>query len=152
MIENLKCCLAHPMTALRTLKEKINEVITGHNSLVEKVDNLPAGGGSAEGGSSGPGAFVITASCDSNAEGTEYTNAVKDKTFAEIMAAYANGESIELRLSFNGGAFAGYNIVYPNYAFISMEGVSAFMFNHWSTVMPNLITLMPDDTMSVVVD
>lgn len=51
MIENLKCCLAHPMTALRTLKEKINELITGHNELVEKVDNLPAGGG--EGGTGG---------------------------------------------------------------------------------------------------
>ena len=45
MIENLKCCLAHPMTALRTLKNKVNEVITGHNELVEKVDNLPTGGG-----------------------------------------------------------------------------------------------------------
>lgn len=56
MIENLKCCLAHPMTALRTLKEKINEVITGHNELVAKVNNLPTdGGGSTGSGSTGGG-------------------------------------------------------------------------------------------------
>lgn len=115
-----------------------------------EIEALKSGGSASAGG--GSGAFIINASCDSNDTGTEYTNAVKDKTIAEISAAYANGESLELRLTVNGGMFAGATLVYPNYMAMNMGDVSAFMFSHWSTVMPNLITFMPDDTISVLLD
>lgn len=41
-IEKLACCLAHPVTALRAIKEKVNEIIDG-------LEDVQAGGGGSAG-------------------------------------------------------------------------------------------------------
>lgn len=97
MLEKLTCCLAHPMTALRTLKNKINEVITAHNALVNKVDNLPTGGGSGDtggGSASSPGMLVITAPITGEVDGG--LRITPDKTFSEIWDAVTHYQCVAL--------------------------------------------------------
>lgn len=48
-LDKLDCCLAHPMNAIRTLFNKINDVIEKHNALVSKVDTIDYGDGSGKG-------------------------------------------------------------------------------------------------------
>lgn len=97
MIEKLSCCLAHPMTALRTLKDKLNEVITGHNALVKKVDNLPAGGGGGGGSNPPANMFIFTVDFneavpgDSPAENIMYFNLFTDMTYEYIAEAVLAG-------------------------------------------------------------
>lgn len=84
-IEKLACCLAHPVTALRSIKEKVNEII-------DAVENLPAGGGSSSGGSGGPGVIAINATTEDMASVTI------EKSLAEIEELVNQGQTVRIDL------------------------------------------------------
>lgn len=91
-IEKLACCLAHPVTALRAIKEKIDEIIDGHNGLTGEVNNLKLTGG----GGSGSGSVVwVTFSelSSSTVEGGITQGIIADFafTFAELVELYEAG-------------------------------------------------------------
>lgn len=90
MIEKLTCCLAHPMNALRTLKEKINEV-------VDAVNNLPEGGGGG-GSSQGVGVCMTFFECDTPDQVT-FSNFTMTGTFEDIDTAYQSGSILWGRLT-----------------------------------------------------
>lgn len=108
-----------------------------------------SGGGSA---SAGGGVCVINMTCDANDSMNEFTNATKDKTFAEAKAVYDAGGIVHVRLEYKSGPMAGMKIEFPHANFASMGEMTAFMFDHSSTAGANYILIQSDDTFSIAKD
>lgn len=156
MLEKLTCCLAHPMTALRTLKNKINEVITAHNELVNKVDNLPAGGGGGGGSSEpvtgGAGVAILNASCQFDPQNRVLSDGVGFTPFTKLAECYEGGGLVWCRLSLMmGDMLLGSLECAP----VSFEG-NLFNFQPIGAMANSIgdiiVTFMDDDSVNVSID
>ena len=81
-LEKLSCCLAHPMNALRNLKQKINEVIAAFN---DHLENHPAG----EGGGGGEPQLQA----DWNQQDSTAVDFIKNKPFGDENVSFVPTQS-----------------------------------------------------------
>ena len=89
-IEKLACCLAHPVTALRSIKAKVDEII-------EAVNHIALTGGSGGGGS-----FLVNCSTTPlDEEGTSFA-LTPDRTFQECLTAFQAGVIPYLNIDMDG--------------------------------------------------
>lgn len=84
-IEKLACCLAHPVTALRAIKEKVNEIIDG-------LELVEAGGG-------GGGNLVVVTVDVTTADVQTFTVTGVDKKYSTLETVYNAGGVVYCRVN-----------------------------------------------------
>lgn len=118
--------------------EALTEMPESANALVEvdgAIKRVPA--------SAGGGVCIVNVSCETT-DGETFTNATKDKSYAEVKAAYDAGAFLHCRLG-----MAGQEDKMEAPLFMTTAG--SFMFG--PSIMPNiLVSVNPDDTVTVEKD
>lgn len=148
-LEKLTCCLAHPMTALRSLKNKVNEVITAHNDLVDKVENLPTGEGGET--TATAGVCLVKFTAKANDGYTEYTSPTKDKLYSEIDATYKNGGLLCGRATIESPLDTATNELLLNATTDFGDGNLVYVFTPVDPTFTYAFIVMPDDSVEILV-
>lgn len=102
--------------------------------------------------SAGGGVLVINVTCDADDEMKTFTNATKDKTYAEAKAVYDAGGIVNARLEYKSGPMLGAKIEFPLKTYTSFDEMAAFIFGIPDGLGANTINIVNDDSLVVMID